>query len=90
MHPCAGGRADARLHDVDERRDVVIGDLLTLVHGRDVDAGTLAHGASRVGRHDSEVRPGLDREHLHLEPRPEARLVGEQVGDLGGCVAGDH
>ena len=63
--------------------DVVIGDLLALVHRGDVDARALAYGARRVGGHDAELRPRLDREHLDLEPRTEARLVGEEVGDLG-------
>ena len=90
VHPRARRRPDLLLHDVDERGDVVIGDLLALVDRVDVETGALAHGA-RVGfGDDAEPRPRFDREHLDLEPRAEARLVGEQLGDLGERVAGDH
>ena len=37
VHPRARGLADARLHDVDERGDVVIGDALAFVYGLDVE-----------------------------------------------------
>ena len=68
----------------------MIGDLLALVDRGDVETGALAHGP-RVGfGNDTEARPRLDREHLDLEPRAEARLVGEQRGDLGKRVTGDH
>ena len=50
VHPRAGGLTDARLHDVDERGDVVVGDLLALVHRGDVDPRALAHRARGVGR----------------------------------------
>ena len=42
VHPRAGGLADALLHDVDERGDVVIGDPLAFVDRGDVEAGALA------------------------------------------------
>ena len=90
MDPATGRRADALLHDVDERGDVVVGDLLAFVHGGDVEPGPLAHGRASLGGDDAELGPRLDREHLDLEPRAEPRVVGEQVGDLGRGVAGDH
>ena len=90
VHPRARGLPDARLHDVDERGDVVIRHSFPLVHRGDVDPRPLAYRPRVVGGHDTELRPRLDREHLDLEPRAEARLVGEQVGDLGERVAGDH
>ena len=43
VHPRARRLPDALLHDVDERGDVVVGDLLALVHRGDVEAGPLAH-----------------------------------------------
>ena len=43
VDPSARRRADPFLHDVDERGDVVIGDLLAFVHRGDVEAGALAH-----------------------------------------------
>ena len=49
VHPRARGLTDALLHDVDERGDVVVGDLLALVHRGDVDPGPLAHGAPSAG-----------------------------------------
>ena len=90
VHPRPRGLADALLHDVDERGDIVVGDLLALVHRGHVDPRALAHGSRRVGRNDAELGPRLDREDLDLEPRAEARLVGEEVGDVGERVAGDH
>ena len=91
VHPRAGGLPDAFLHDVDERGDVVVGDLLALVHRVDVERRPRSRtGARVVVGHDAELGPRFDREHLDLEPRAEARLVGEQVGDLGERVAGDH
>ena len=67
----------------------MVGDLLAFVHRVDVDAAR-SRTARGVGGHDTELRPRLDRQHLDLEPRAEARLVGEQVGDLGEGVTGDH
>ena len=60
------------------------------MHGGNIDPGPFAHGACGVDGHDAELRPCLDCEHLDLEPRAEARLVGEQVGNLGEGVTGDH
>ena len=68
----------------------MVGDLLAFVHGGDVEAGALAYRARVLGRDHAELGPRLDREHLDLEPRAEARLVGEELGDLGERVAGDH
>ena len=50
MHPRARRLADALLHDVDERGDVVIGDLLALVDRGDVEAGALADRTRRRRR----------------------------------------
>ena len=90
MHPRARGLADTFLNHVDERGDVVIGDALAFVHRVDVEAGALADRARVCLRNHAELRPRLDREDLDLEPRPEARLVREEVGDLGERVARDH
>ena len=62
VHPRARGLADALLHDVDERGDVVIGDALAFVNGLDVEAGALAYGARR--------RPA--RRRAAPRPRPRA------------------
>ena len=90
MHPRARGCTDPFLHDVDERGDVVVGDLLAFVDRGHVEPGALAHGSRLVGGNDAELGPRFDREHLDLEPRAEARVVGEQLGDLGERVPGDH
>ena len=73
VHPRALGLADALLHHVDERGDVVLGDELALLDRVDVEAGPLAHRDRGVLRDDAELGPGLDGEDLHLEPRAEAR-----------------
>ena len=70
MHPRAGRQTDPFLHDVDERGDVVVGDLLALVDRGDVEAGALADRDRGVARHDAELGPRLAREDLDLEPRP--------------------
>ncbi len=90
VHPRAGRRTDLLLHDVDERGDVVVGDLLALVDRVDVEARALAHRPGVGFGHHAEARPRFDREDLDLEPRAETRLVGEQRGDLGERVARDH
>ncbi len=90
MHPGAGGRAHPLLHDVDERGDVVVGDAFAFVHRVDVETGPFADGAGVGVGHDTETRPGLDGEDLDLEPGAEAGLVGEEVGDLGERISGDH
>ncbi len=83
MHPRARGRADLLLHYIDEGGDVVIGDLLALVDRVDIEPRALAYGSSVGFGNHTEARPRLDREDLDLEPRAEARLVGEERGDLG-------
>ena len=89
MHPGALRLADALLHDVDERGDVVLGDQLALVDRGDVEAGALAHRDRGRLRDDAELGPRLDGEDLDLQPGAEARLVGEEAspsraGSTGG------
>ncbi len=90
----AGGRADAFLHDVDERGDVVVGHVLTLEdlgHEDVVDRGGL--GPARgglVGRDDAERGLGLGGQQLDLEPEREAGGVAEERGHVGRRVARDH
>ena len=90
----AGGRADAFLHDVDERGDVVVGDLLALEHIDDenlVDHRRLGPAGGRVvRRHGAEGGLGLGGEELDLEPEREAGGVAEEGGHVGRCVARDH
>ncbi len=68
----------------------MVGHSLALVDGGDVETGPLAHGTRVVGGYHTEARPRLDRENFDLEPGAEARVVGEQRGDLGERVTGDH
>ena len=85
-------RADHLQDDVDEGRDVVVGDRLALGDRGDeggVDDRRRARGRRGVlGGHDAELGPRLDGEHLHLEPERETRLVGEQRRHLREGVTG--
>ncbi len=90
VHPPARGHTDALLHHVDERGDVVVGDLLPLEHGVDGEAGPLADRGGVLLRDHADLGPGFAREYLHLQPGAELGLVGEQRSHLGSGVAGDH
>jgi len=81
VHPGALGLADVGLHDVDERGDVVVGDLLALVDLSHGEGGPLTDRARRVRRHHPEGGPGLHGQDLDLEPHGESGLVGEEAGD---------
>ena len=87
VDPAGGGAADALLDHVDEGRDVVLGDLLPLVDGGDVEIGPFADGHRIGGRDDPQLRPGLGGEDLDLQPGAEPGLIGEETGDLGQRVA---
>ena len=90
VHPRRGGHAHTFLYDVDELGVVVVRHLLAFVDRGDIEAGSFAHRARVVRRYDTESRPSVDHEHLDLEPGAEARFVGEQLGDLGERVPGEH
>ena len=63
VHPRARGLADARLHDVDERGDVVVGDLLALVD-------RLRRRSRPVRARSARARRG--RRRARPTPRPRA------------------
>ena len=94
MDPRSFGWADRLLHDVDERRDVVVRHGLALGDAGDEggvdDRRTGAAGGGVRGWHDAELGPGLHREQLDLEPEAEAGLVGEDRRHLRERVARDH
>ncbi len=90
VDPPSCRRPDALLHDVDEGRDVVVGDRLALVHGLGVEARPIADRGRVLPGDDAEIGPRLAGEHLHLEPGAEAMVVGEERRHLGQRVAGDH
>ena len=94
VDPRSLGWADRRLHHVDERSHVVIGDPLAV--GDFLDEGVVdlrracpARGGDLCGDL-ADLGPTLRREQLDLEPGGEAGAVGEELGHLGGRVAGDH
>ena len=94
VDPRSLGWADRRLHHVDEGGHVVIGDPLAV--GDLLDEGVVdlrrvrpARGGGLCGDL-ADLGPALRREQLDLEPGGETGLVGEQLGHVGGSVAGDH
>ncbi len=94
VDPGAGGRADRGLHDIDERRHVVVGDGLAITHGlheRLVDDRRLLTARGCVGGgHDTERGVGLGGEQLDLQVAVEAADIAEDRSHLGERVAGDH
>jgi len=85
VDPAPGGPRGRRQH-VDERRRVVVGDLLALVDGVDGERG-------RADRVEVVRRGALERlrgGHLDVAHRAEARLVGPYRADFRPGVAGDH
>ena len=72
--------------DVDERGDVVVGDLLALLRRLDGEG----RGADRVELGGRRTVHLLARGDLDLPPRLHPRLVGPDGADLGAGVARDH
>ena len=83
-----------RLHDVDERGDVVVGDRLAIADRlTNAVVGDGRVGAARCGvggGHDAERGVGLGGQQLDLEVAAEAGRVGEHRGHLRQRVPGDH
>ena len=90
----SGGRTDVPLQNVDERRNVVVGDLLALENGVDeglVDHGSLgAAGGCRAGRDRTDSLLCVGREQFDVDPTLHACGVGEQIRHLGQRIAIDH
>ncbi len=90
VDPRAGREANPLLDDVDERRDVVVGDALALLDRGGVDRCPAADRLGVGPRDHAELGPRLDGEELDLEPGGQPRLVGEQLGHLGQGVPTDQ
>jgi hypothetical protein len=82
----APARPGALLQDVDERRDVVVGDALALLHGVDGEA----RGADRLEVGRGRPLHLLARRNLDAAPRLHPRLVRPDGPDLRARVALDH
>jgi hypothetical protein len=67
--------ADRTRDDVDEGGDVVVGDLLPLVHRLDREGRLGPRRLGRLGRHDALLGPGLGRRQLDLEPGLQLPLL---------------
>ena len=87
MDPAPGRRRPTRAEHVDERGDVVVGDLLALLDR--LDGERRARGSPRGPRPVGPVER-LGGGDLDLAPGLHARLVGPDGADLGAGVARDH
>src|SRR5207248_12903 len=76
---------------VDEGREIVVGRRLDLRDplGRRRD-GVLADRCDVVGRNHSDLRPGIERRELHVEPAGELALLRPAPAHSRTAVAGDH
>ena len=96
VDPRPAGRADRRLHDVDERGDVVVGDRLALERPRATNASsTTGAGHGRRRRRAAGTTPSaawrLGGQQFDLEPPAEARDVATRSPSISGVrVARDH
>src|SRR6202012_2578220 len=90
VEPLRALGADRGGDDVDERRHVVVGDLLPLVDRLDREGGAVARRGGDLGRDDALFRPRVGGGELDPEPGLELRLLGPDGADLGAAVARDH
>ena len=78
-------------HRVDECRRVVLGDELELRDARGRRrARALADRRHGLRRHDSDLRPAVERSQLDVEPARELALLRPDGGHGRKGVAGDH
>ncbi len=82
----AAGLARRRAEHVDERRDVVVGDPLALLHGLDGEGG----GPDRLEVGFGGAVEGLGGGDLDVAPGGHPRLIRPHGADLGPGVALDH
>ncbi len=73
-----------------EREHVMVGAILDLADPGHVDAGPLAHGRDRVGRHDAQLGPARHRRDLNVQPPGEPALVRPDGAHGGTGIAGDQ
>ena len=87
VDPRTLGGTDARLHHIDERRDIVVGDGFTIghcLHERVVHLRcSFAACGSIGGRHQPEFGMSIGGQQLDLEPSAHARRIAEHGRHIG-------